>query len=111
MKTLCAIAVVGLSLIGSMSSAFAQRYGDLYDDDRGRDYRPYYEGRGRDYRYRDDYEYRERPRYRERRVVFSEREYLRCHADVRRAVYRGDFESGFEHYQVHGRREGRQLSC
>ena len=109
MKALCVIVAVGLSLVGSMDSASAQPYG-------GPDY-----GYGeRDYEYRDrgpryrepDYDYGERgPRYRDRAYAFDEREYLRCHPDVRRAVRRGETESGWAHYQTFGRREGRRLSC
>jgi hypothetical protein len=43
--------------------------------------------------------------------VFDEDEYLRCNRDVRRAVMRGEFESGLEHFQRHGRREARRLTC
>ncbi len=96
MKILCVVTVVGVSLLGSMGSASAQRYGDPYDG--------YSRPRDR------DYEDQERPRYRERRVAFDEREYLRCHPDVRRAVRRGE-TSAWEHYQRFGRREGRELTC
>lgn len=107
MKAFCVIATVGLTLLGSMGSASAQPYGDRYYGNQDRDY----EYRERP-RFRDrNYEYRERPVYGERRTVFDEGEYLRCHRDVRRAVFRGEFESGFEHYQRFGRREGRRLSC
>jgi hypothetical protein len=100
MKPSFAIVAVGLSLIGLMGPSSAQRYGE-----------PDYEHRQR-YDYRDRYEYRNRgPRYRERGYVFDEREYLRCNPDVREAVEYGDFESGFQHYQRIGRREGRRLSC
>ena len=92
MKALFAIAAVGLSLISGISPALSQPYGN------------------RDYGYRDygsrDYSYRN---YGNR--GFDEREYLRCHRDVRAAVYRGRFASGLEHYRKHGRREGRRLSC
>jgi hypothetical protein len=43
--------------------------------------------------------------------AFDEREYLRCNPDVRRAVNRGQQESGFVHYQTIGRRERRPLTC
>ena len=55
--------------------------------------------------------YRDRPYDHRGYRGFSERDYLRCHRDVRAAVYRGQFESGYEHYRKHGRREGRQLFC
>jgi hypothetical protein len=42
---------------------------------------------------------------------FDERDYLRCNPDVRAAVRRGEFRSGFHHYQTFGRREGRRLHC
>lgn len=48
--------------------------------------------------------------YRDYRV-FNERSYLRCNPDVRRAVYRGEFRSGYEHYVKFGRREGRRIWC
>jgi hypothetical protein len=47
----------------------------------------------------------------ERRLGFDEREYLRCHPDVRQAVERGSMESGALHYRLFGRREGRRLNC
>jgi len=110
MKALRVILVAGLSLIGLVGPTSAQRYREPDDYD--------YEYRQRDYDYRDRYNDQDRygygergPRYRERANVFSEREYLRCHPDVRQAVRRGDFESGYEHYQRYGRREGRTLSC
>ncbi len=103
MKALYILAAAGLSLLGSLAPVSAQRYGDPYSDYRGRD---------RSYGYGDRYDdYEERPRYRERRVVFDEYEYLRCNRDVRRAVSRGEFESGLQHFQRHGRRENRRLSC
>jgi hypothetical protein len=102
MKALCAMAAVGLSMMALMGSASAQSYG-------GPDYRY----REPDYRYREpDYGYRERrSRYRNREYAFDEREYLRCNRDVLRAVRRGQMQSGFAHYQMHGRYEGRPLSC
>ena len=102
MKALYILAAAGLSLLGSIAPASAQRYGDPYDNYRGRD---------RSYGYGDGYDDRQRPRYRERRVVFDEGEYLRCNRDVRRAISRGQFESGLQHFQRHGRRENRRLSC
>ena len=106
MNRFCAIAVVGLSLIGSLGQASAQYYG-----------RP-------DYGYREpDYGYRERgPRYRDRdfyeehgprrgrEFSFNEREYLRCNPDVLAAVRRGE-TSAITHYQTFGVREGRRLRC
>lgn len=107
MKAFCAIAAVGLSLMGAVSPATAQR-GDGYD----RGYRDDgYRERGPRYRERDD-DYEERGRRgRGREVGFDEDEYLRCHPDVRRAVNQGRMTSGARHYREHGRREGRQLSC
>ncbi|WP_336492359.1 hypothetical protein [Methylobacterium nigriterrae] len=81
MKALCAIAAIGLSLMGAMGSVSAQPYGD------------------RDYGRRD------------RGYGFNEREYLRCNPDVRRAVRRGIVSSGAAHYRVNGRYEHRRLSC
>ncbi len=108
MKMLSSMTALGIGLLALVAPASAQ-YGGYYEP---REYRE----RGysdRDYRYRDrGYdEYQERPRYRERRVVFDEDEYLRCNRDVRRAVMRGEFESGLEHFQRHGRREARRLTC
>lgn len=109
MKALCAAAGLALGLMGAMGSASSQPWGG-----------PGYGYRDRDYGYRDrdygydepDDEYRGRGRrYRERGFAFDEREYLRCHPDVRRAVRRGEMESGWAHYQMYGRREGRRLSC
>ena len=87
MKAPFAIAAVGLGLISGLSPASSQPYRD------------------RDYGYRD-YSYRN---YGSR--GFDEREYLRCNRDVRAAVYRGEFASGFDHYRRYGRREGRRLTC
>ncbi len=42
---------------------------------------------------------------------FNENSYLRCNPDVSAAVYRGDFKSGWHHYRVYGRKEGRPLQC
>ncbi len=103
MKAIGILAAAALTLLASLGSASAQRYGDPYSDYRGRDRS---DGYGDRY---DDYE--ERPRYRERRVIFDEGEYLRCNRDVRRAISRGQFESGLQHFQRHGRRENRRLSC
>ncbi|MFH6784544.1 MULTISPECIES: hypothetical protein [Methylobacterium] len=93
-----------------------------YRDDRGyRDRRDDY-GRRDDYRDRDrDYGSRDRDRDygargrdrgpRDQGAAFNEREYLRCNPDVARAVLAGKMESGYKHFQVHGFREGRKLSC
>ncbi len=110
MRTLCALAAVGLTLMGSMGSVSAQGYGrpdygyEQRDDYRGGSprYEPRYQER--------DYDYRDRaPQYREREVRFDEGWYLRCHPDVRRAVNQGRQASGWAHYQRHGQREGRRL--
>jgi hypothetical protein len=109
MKAFCAVAAIGLSLMASMGSASAQPYGGPGYGYRDRD--GGYEERGPRYRDRDD-EYEERgPRSRDRRYAFNEREYLRCNPDVRRAVRRGEVDSGVAHYLTFGRREGRRLSC
>ncbi|KQQ44411.1 hypothetical protein ASF58_20970 [Methylobacterium sp. Leaf125] len=109
MKSLCAAAVLGLTVLGSISPVLAQPYRGYEDGYRGRD-----EGyRGRDDGYRDrDGDFRDRGRgYGRRDYGFDEGEYLRCNPDVRRAVNRGQMESGAAHYRVFGRREGRRLSC
>ena len=109
MKTLCTVMVVGLSIAGSVAPALSQPYG-------GRDY-GYGEREsgygGRDDRYRDrDRGYDDRGRGGGRGGFgFDEAEYLRCNPDVRRAVSRGQVDSGAAHYRVFGRREGRRLSC
>jgi hypothetical protein len=92
MKAFFALVAVSLTL-ASTASSFAQPYGGP----QGRGY--YYDDRERG------------PRYRDRGYAFDERAYLRCYADVRRAVYRGQFESGREHYMLYGRREGRRPYC
>ncbi|AWN45949.1 hypothetical protein DK419_06150 [Methylobacterium terrae] len=130
MRTFGVVAVIGLGLIGAVGTASAQSwggpdYGYRERDSRDRDYR----GRDSDYRdreyrdRRDDYgrrdDYRDRDRdygsrergSRERSVGFDEREYLRCNPDVARAVRSGQMESALKHFQVHGRREGRRLTC
>jgi hypothetical protein len=106
MKALWAFAAVGLSLVTPLGSASAQprEYWYRGSPDHG------YEERGPRYRERDDW-YEERPRYRSRRFAFSEREYLRCNPDVRQAVRRGQFESGWAHYQIYGQHEDRSLRC
>lgn len=105
MKALCAAAALGLSLVVSIGSASAQPYGGYDRPYRDRDVRE------RDYRDRDYGERDRGPRGRDREYAFDEGEYLRCHPDVRRAVNRGDMESGYVHYRRHGRGEGRRLSC
>lgn len=40
---------------------------------------------------------------------FDEEFYLETHPDVRTAVVRGSVQSGFHHYTLYGRAEGRQL--
>ena len=102
MKALCAMAPVGLCLMGSIRSASAQpwyREGPGYGQERGPRYRGY------------DGWYRERPRYRGRGFAFNERAYLFCNPDVLRAVRRGQMRSGWQHYQRYGRYEGRRLFC
>ncbi|MCJ2037175.1 hypothetical protein [Methylobacterium sp. J-068] len=102
MKVLGAMLAVGLALMGSAS---AQSYGDRDYGSRDRGFRD------RDYGDRD---YEDRGRGRRERggdSGFDEREYLRCNADVRRAVEQGKMPSGAVHYRTFGRREGRRLSC
>jgi hypothetical protein len=118
MKALCTMAVLGLSLMASVGPASAQASGPGWyrvpiPDNRYRERDYDYRERGPRYRERDyDYDYRERgPRYRSRGFAFNEREYLRCNRDVRRAVRRGEIESGLAHYRIFGRREGRRLRC
>lgn len=110
MKALSTGVAIGLTLVVSAGLASAQGYDgrDYGYRDRG------YEYRGRDYDDRDrDDRYGGRGRgYRERGgYAFDEREYLRCNPDVRRAVARGQMESGLVHWRTFGRREGRRLSC
>src|SRR4051794_35860808 len=94
MKVFCAVAAVGLMLVGSLGSALSQPWG----------------GRGYGYGERD-YEYRDRGyRHRERGYGFDPREYLRCNPDVRRSVMQGQ-TTPLQHYQTFGIREGRRLSC
>ncbi len=114
MKMLWVTALVGLSVVSALDSASAQRGGRDYGYEEreygGRGEREY-GGRSRGY---DDDRGRERGRgsYRDERAGgFDEGEYLRCNPDVRRAVSRGQMESGAAHYKVFGRREGRRLSC
>lgn len=112
MKALWAAAAVGITLMGSVGSAPAQPYGGYggggYGSGGG------YGGGGYDERNRG---YGERDRgYGDRgrggdRYAFDEGEYLRCNPDVRRAVNRGQMESGLAHYRAYGRNERRRLSC
>ena len=116
MKALCAMAAVGLGLMGAVGPVSAQYYGGPDVGPRGRDYgygdrRPDYEERGSGYDDRGS-RYGERgSRYQGREAGFDEREYLRCNPDVRRAVNNGQVTSALAHYQRFGRREGRRLSC
>jgi hypothetical protein len=41
---------------------------------------------------------------------FRELAYLEANLDVEAAVRRAEFGSGFEHWQMHGEREGRPLN-
>ncbi|MBV9076526.1 MAG: hypothetical protein JO048_03455 [Methylobacteriaceae bacterium] len=106
MKAFWAMAALGLGLMGAVTPAPAQ-----YPGDYGYRERPDYDRRD----YRERREYREREEYGERRrergYGFNERDYLRCNPDVARAVRRGEAESGYQHFQLFGRREGRRLSC
>jgi hypothetical protein len=109
MKAVCAMVAAGLGLMATTIPGSAQPYGVP-------EYR--YEAPGFRYeepgpRYRQpDYGYRERgPRYRGRADAFSEREYLYCNPDVRRAVRRGEMQSGLSHYLTFGRFEGRRVRC
>jgi hypothetical protein len=90
--------------------------GRSYEYDRGRERGRGYDEEDRDRRrgrgYDDDRGgERDRRSREERESTFDEDEYLRCHPDVRRAVERGDMESGAFHYRNFGRREGRRLTC
>ncbi len=139
MRTIGVMAVIGLGLIGAVGTASAQSWGPDYGyrdrdreyrsrdgDYRDRDYRDRgYRDRSEDYGRRDEYrrdrdygsrdrdrDYRDRDREAPRgAAAFNEREYLRCNPDVARAVLAGKMESGYKHFQVHGFREGRKLSC
>lgn len=42
--------------------------------------------------------------------TFNEVSYLKLHEDVRLGIEQGHFKSGWEHYQKHGRAEGRRAS-
>ena len=108
MKALYAIAAAGLVLMmGTAGSALAQYYPAPPPPYREPDYYEYERPR---YRERDYYEERG-PRYRGGGFAFDERWYLRCNPDVLHAVRRGQMESGWAHYQRHGRYEGRRLRC
>ncbi|POR40067.1 hypothetical protein CRT23_25860 [Methylobacterium sp. V23] len=151
MRRLWVTALVGLSFLGALSSASAQRVGRDYDrDERSYGSRSYGERdggydddddddgpreRGRSYdngqgnerrrRYDEDrdrhpsrgYDNNDRGRKRNRgseqepEAAFDEDEYLRCNADVRRAVEQREMASGEFHYRTFGRREKRQLTC
>ena len=41
--------------------------------------------------------------------IFNETEYLEANPDVSAAVKEGKFQSGREHYSLHGQKEGRML--
>jgi Exostosin family/Methyltransferase domain len=43
-------------------------------------------------------------------IVFNENDYLRMYPDVARAVARGKFRTGYDHYLRYGRKEGRKFS-
>lgn len=141
MKTLWVTALVGLSLLGAVDAALAQRdgrddgyeereygnrsYGRRDHDRRDRSYdeddRPRERSRGYDEdrdrqssgRYDDDERGRQRGRgsQEEPNAEFDEDEYLRCNPDVRRAVERGEMASGEFHYRTFGRGEKRQFTC
>nr|WP_247636186.1 hypothetical protein [Methylobacterium sp. 37f] len=141
MKTLWVTALVGLSLLGAVDAALAQRdsrddgyeereYGNRSyerrdygrrdrsydDDDRPRERsRGYDENRDRQRsgRYDDDDQGRQwgRGSQEEPDAEFDEDEYLRCNPDVRRAVKRGEMASGEFHYRTFGRNEKRQITC
>nr|WP_247636187.1 hypothetical protein [Methylobacterium sp. 37f] len=132
MRTFYAVAVVGLTLLGSMGSVSAQPYGgrdngdrDRSSRDRGGNYgdRDYDRGRGsrdredndgyrdRSSRNRDDDDHGRGRRDRSEDQGFDEREYLRCNPDVRQAVEQGKMPSGAVHYRTFGRKEGRRPGC
>ena len=113
MKAVCAILTAGLSFTVSMGPALAQSYGypdyDYGYRHRDDDYRDRY-----DYRddYRNRYDYRDRgPRYRIARMPSMNASTCAVTPMSRRAVRRGEFQSGLQHYLTFGRREGRALSC
>ncbi|WP_375460095.1 hypothetical protein [uncultured Enterovirga sp.] len=103
MKAFTLATVAGFALLGTIGSTLAQPYGG-------------YGGPDRDYRDDDRRDRRERRDYRDDRrggrgISFDESEYLRCNPDVRRAVRNGQVESGRQHFEAFGRREGRRLEC
>jgi hypothetical protein len=105
MKARWVFAAVGLSLAGLAAPASAQYYGGRgYDERDDRYERRGYERRG----YDDEYD---RPRRRGSSYAFDEGEYLRCNADVRRALRNGQITSAADHWRVFGQREGRRLTC
>ena len=106
MKAFWTIAAIGVTLMGAVSPSAAQ-YGGGYGGGGGG-----YGGGGYDERERGprDRGYGDRGRGGDR-YAFDEDEYLRCNPDVRRAVNRGQMESGLTHYQTFGRKERRRLSC
>lgn len=113
MKAFTLATVAGFALLGAIGSTVAQPYGgyggpdrEYRDDDRGDDRRDRREGRDR----REYREYRDERRG-GRGISFDEGEYLRCNPDVRRAVRSGQIESGRQHFEAFGRREGRRLEC
>ena len=109
MKAFTLATIAGFVLLGAIGSTAAQPY-DGYgprDRDYDRDYRG--DDRGEDRRHRGDA--RDRQYDRRGGRAFNESEYLRCNGDVRRAVRNGQMESGRQHYEMYGRREGRKLSC
>lgn len=103
MKALWTVAAVGITLMSSIVSAPAQYGGGGYGGGYGERDRGYDD---RDRGYGDRGRGGGGGRY-----AFDEDEYLRCNPDVRRAVNRGQMESGLVHYRTFGRREGRRLSC
>ncbi|MGE7416462.1 hypothetical protein [Methylobacterium tarhaniae] len=126
------MAAIGLGLIGAVGTASAQSWGgpdygyrdreyrSRDSDYRDRDFRDRgYRDRRDEYGRRDDYRDRDRDygaRDRDRGprgsgAAFNESEYLRCNPDVARAVFAGKMQSGYKHFQIHGFREGRKLSC
>lgn len=92
MRVLSVLAIVGVVSVCASGLASAQGWNG-----------PGYGYRGPDY---DD----GAPR-RARGGYFDEREYLRCHPDVARAVRRGQEASGYAHWRRFGRDEGRRLRC
>ncbi|KQP10463.1 hypothetical protein ASF28_04875 [Methylobacterium sp. Leaf99] len=121
MKSVLAVAAVGLSLIGAVGVASAQSYGGR-DSGYGGGYGGRDSGYGgresgygdRDYgrRGRDDDDRGRGSRGRDSGYGgFDESAYVRCNPDVRQALRNGQLTSALAHYQKFGRREGRRLSC